>query len=399
MVGASMIGRAGCGVVIAGALLAAVAAAQELPDVAALVTGSWDGAAQGNARLAFARRGDELIGATDSASATQLSVRLDADGVLRGSWSELPTRAPPHAGRVELRARGEWLDGRYDRGPGSGWDERWDVLHRGDRSSITTTPGTCSTRRCRSPSAARTSSSPTQPAAPASHARRRARARSFLRDAWAEDDASCPAQMRRVTFSCRMTAPADHGSCSAHSTRGSGDECLGSQSCCLPPRATKRVLAQSRRACKIRECGFLTAGLSAQEEESLCPAREAGAQCTLPPETYPSLKTCARSPLPLRPLPSAHHDGVWKPEACLAFGEALDAAERKAGEMHARDHATRLAAEDGADGLPRPQRQRAALPVRGARALQRLLAMREMIRGEMQPPVAFAEGSPRPILP
>jgi hypothetical protein len=92
--------------------------------------GYWDGGAQGNARLAFRANGDELIGATDSASGeTTVVLRLEADGVLRGTWSELPTRAPPHAGRVEFRPRGATLDGRYDRGPGTAWSEDWDVTH------------------------------------------------------------------------------------------------------------------------------------------------------------------------------------------------------------------------------------------------------------------------------
>ena len=56
----------------------------------------------------------------------------DADGVLRGWWAEVPSRAPDHdAGEVEFRfvrgADGLSEDGRWRYGTAGDWREDWDL--------------------------------------------------------------------------------------------------------------------------------------------------------------------------------------------------------------------------------------------------------------------------------
>jgi hypothetical protein len=152
--------------------------------------------------------------------------------------------------------------------------------------------------------------------------------------------------MELVTFSCRMNLPADHGVCRSNSTSGSGDACLGSQSCCLSPRSRTRVRDQAKR-CPIRECEFITAGTSDAEAEAFCPSVDPTHQCTLGPDTYPSLAHCSPQPAQV-PAPPSVGGAVWSGAACRAFRTALDSEADLAGQVHEKARALRVAEQ--ADG-------------------------------------------------
>lgn len=94
-------------------------------DIAGYWTGDWG-------RLVLRTAGGEIWGTYDHDEGTVVGT-LDPDGVMRGWWCEVPSRAPDwDAGELEFvfsDAGDLSLDGRWRYSVGGDWKEDWDLVH------------------------------------------------------------------------------------------------------------------------------------------------------------------------------------------------------------------------------------------------------------------------------